>query len=234
MTAARFESAACVQQKLPCSPWHCFPLLAAYVLIAGCETQDHQRVREYNQEGVHLFKQGNYQSARENFAAALELNPKDPSLLYNVGQCYDRLGDTAKGEDYYHRCLEYSANHADCRYALAALEYRAGKKQKANDMIQQWLTAEPNLADPYALDGWRLRQENAWPQALSRLGQAVAIDPYNVRANVELAIYYEQTSYPERARLCYERALQKNPNQPEVTERLNALKAKKVGRPLPD
>jgi Tfp pilus assembly protein PilF len=234
MATARLEHVASAQQIVPCAAWPCFPLLAAYFLITGCETSDQQHVREYNQEGVHLFKQGNYQSARENFAAALELNPKDSALLYNLGQCYDRLGDTAKGEDYYSRCLEISTNHADCRYALAALEYRAGKKQKANDMIQQWLAAEPKLADPYALDGWRLRQENAWPQALGRFNQAIAIDPHNVRANVELAIYYEQTSYPERARLCYERALQMNPTQPEVTERLNALKSKKVGRPLPD
>ncbi len=36
------------------------------------------------------------------------------------------------------------------------------------------------------------------------------------------------------ARLCYEHALAKNPHQPEVAERLQALKAKKVGKPLPD
>ena len=55
-----------------------------------------QEILTASAEGVHLFKQGNYQSARENFVAALELNPKDAALLYNVGQCYDRLGETGR------------------------------------------------------------------------------------------------------------------------------------------
>ena len=206
-------------------------LLAA---LAGCETTTQQRVRHYNEDGVHLAQQGNYQSARESFALALELQPEDPAIFYNLGHCCDRLGESIKAEQYYLQCIKRSAQHADCRHALAVLLYRTGRKQEASSMIQDWLVQQPKLADAYALDGWRLRQDNNIPDAQGRLQQALALDPHNVRANIELGILYENMNLPERSVVLYERALAKNPNQPEVTARLTSLRAKKIGRPLPD
>ena len=43
------------------------------------------------------------------------MKPDDPTLLYDLGECYDRLGDTAKAERFYSQCLLHSPNHADCR-----------------------------------------------------------------------------------------------------------------------
>lgn len=207
-----------------------------YVLVAqsGCESPGQERVKQFNADGVHLFGQGQYQAARESFALALELHPEDATLLYNLGQCCDRLGDRAKAEQHYRQLLARSPNHGDGRHALAALLYRAGRKEEAAQMIRDWLEGQPNRADAYALDGWRLRQDNALPDAQGRLHQALALDPHNVRANVELGILYETMSLPERSLVLYQRALEKNPNQPDVSRRLDTLRLRKVSRPLPD
>lgn len=212
----------------------CLAAAAALSALAGCETAAQQRVRHYNADGVHLFQQGQYQSARDSFAAALELQSEDPALFYNLGQCCDRLNDNVRAEQYYLQCLQRSANHADCRHALAVLLVRTGRKPQAASMIHDWLTQQPKLADAYALDGWRLRQDNALSDAQGRLQQALALDPHNVRANVELGILYEAMNLPERSAVLYERALARNPNQPEVSQRLVSLRARKIGRPLPD
>jgi tetratricopeptide (TPR) repeat protein len=208
--------------------------VAGLICLAGCETTTQERAREFNEDGVHLFHQGNYQSARESFALALETRPEDPALLYNLGRCCDRLGDWPKAELYYQQCLKGAPNHGDCRHSLAVMFYRTGRKAEASRMIQDWLGEQPNLADAYALDGWRLRQDNALPDAQGRLHQALAIDAHNVRANVELGILYESLNMPERAAVLYERALAKDPHQPEVARRLDSLRLKRVGKPLPD
>jgi tetratricopeptide (TPR) repeat protein len=213
------------------------PAVAAalvFVALAGCETDAQQRVKHYRDDGIYLFGQGQYQAARETFAAALELQPEDPTLFYNLGQCCDRLGDSSKAEQYYQEALKRSPNHGDARHALAALLYRLGRKEHATEMIRDWLEREPNLADAYALDGWRLRQDNALPDAQGRLHQALALDPHNVRANVELGIVYETMNLPERSLVLYERALAQNPKQPEVSGRVETLRLRKVSRPLPD
>jgi len=64
--------------------------------------------------------------------------------------------------------------------------------------------------------------------------QALAIDPHCSRALVELGILYEQLGEPERSLILYQRSLEYNPRQPDVIDRLNELKAKNVGKPLPN
>jgi tetratricopeptide (TPR) repeat protein len=212
------------------SPW----LLPVVLLPFGCMTLADQRVKEFNDDGVAMFVRGNFPAARDSFEAALELTPQDPALLYNLGQCYDRMGDWRKAEQYYLTCLQVAPTHGDARQAEASLLYRTGRAQEANRLIQDWLEQQPNLADAYVLDAWRLRQDKALPQAQGRLQQALALEPNNRRALVEMGIVYEMLAMPDRALALYERALMVDPRQPEIADRVGRMRAKGIQRPLPD
>ena len=209
-------------------------ILVLTALAPSCETTEQERLRHFNDDGVVRFRQGDFQGARESFSAALNLKPEDPNILFNIGQCYDRQGDWTRAEKYYRDALAKSDNHEDSRHALAVILYRTGRRPEAARMIQDWLARQPDLAGPYAEDGWRLRQENALPDAQQRLHQALEKDPHHIRALTELAILYEQFNRPERALVLYERVLAQNPQQADIAERVNQLRLKNVGRPLPD
>jgi tetratricopeptide (TPR) repeat protein len=212
-----------------------FVLFAIFVTIAGgCETDKQERFRQYNDDGVHLYQRGDIVGAKDQFEAALALGPKDANVLYNLGQCSDRLNQTRQAETYYQQCLELSANHADCRHAWAVLLYRSSRSNEADRMIEDWLTNQPQLAAAYAEDGWRLRHSGEFQLATGRFQQALHLDPRNQRALLELGQIYEQQQRPEFALTMYSRALDLNPQQPELKERINQLKAKGVGKPLPD
>src|SRR5208282_2379920 len=144
------------------------------------------------------------------------------------------LNVTAKAETYYQQCLEQDANHAPCRHALAVLWFRTGRAQQAEQFIEDWLTQDPKRADAYVEDGWRLRQEGSLNQAQARLQQALDLEPHNVRALTEMGLLYEVLQMPERAVVLYQRVLAEDPKQTDVTDRLNLLRQKKVGNPLPD
>ncbi len=205
------------------------------LMLAGCVTAPTgERLRLYNDDGVYLFAQGNYGAALESFELALTLDPNDASLLFNTGQCYDRLGRTEIAEKYYLECLQRSAKHVDARQAYVSMLYRTGRAQQADQLIDDWLHDQPDLADTYVLDAWRLRQKNAIPQAQGRLQQALAIDPHHRRALTEMGLIYEQTGMPERARVLYERILAREPQQLEISQRLEQLRTKGIQRPLPD
>jgi tetratricopeptide (TPR) repeat protein len=212
--------------------WRAF-LFLAVVLAGGCETTEQSRLRQFNDDGVTRFRQGDFHGARDSFAEALALKPEDANILYNIGQCYDRQGNWTKAEKSYRDCLAKDDNHEESRHALEVLLYRTGRKQEALHLIEDWLARQPNLAGPYAEDGWRLRQENALPLAQGRLHQALEKDPHHVRALTELGILYEQMNMPERALVLYERALAQNPQQPDIVERVNSLRLKNIRRPLP-
>src|SRR5947209_369412 len=92
-------------------------ILGIGLVLAGCTPVVQERVRDYNQDGIHLYAQGDYLAARESFEAALALQPEDAGLLYNVGECYDHMGNMARAEHYYGECLLRAPNHAECRHA---------------------------------------------------------------------------------------------------------------------
>jgi Tfp pilus assembly protein PilF len=211
-------------------------LLCALVLagLAGCADTAQERMQQFNEDGVFLFRQGQYEAARQSFEAALRLKPEDAGLLYNLGQCHDRLGEAPKAEPLYKQCLEEAPNHAPCRHALAVLLLRQGRRSEADEMIEGWLAREPKLADAYVEDGWRLRQDGSLPEARGRLQQALQLDPHNTRALVEMGLLYEILERPSHALDLYERAIQQDPDQPEVRERVRLLRDRGVGKPLPD
>jgi Flp pilus assembly protein TadD len=209
-------------------------LVVAVVCLGGCVAPRPEKVRDYNLDGVHLFQRGNYAAAAESFQAALRLDAQDPTLLYNLGECYDRLGRTPQAEQLYRQCLELTPNHADCRHALAVLLVKSGRGPEASAMIHDWLTREPKLAAAYAEDGWLWLQSGDLPRAQARLYQALDFDPHEPRALIELAVIYETLNRPDRAIVLYERILERNPKHFAVARKLDELRARGVLRPIPD
>src|SRR5262249_13001417 len=160
--------------------------------------------------------------------------PEDSGLLYNVGQCYDHLGDAAKAEQFYVACLQRAPDHAPCHHALSVLLVRCKRWPDAVRSVEDWLTRSPNLAAAHAEDGWLYHQAGDLPRAQARLQEAALLDPRDWRALVELGAVYEDLQRPDRAAVLYEEALQENPNQPDVRRRLDALRTQGVGPPRPD
>jgi Tfp pilus assembly protein PilF len=202
--------------------------------VAACAATAPERLRDLNEDGVHLYQQGSYAQARASFQAALDLKPGDPSLLYNLGQCYDHLGQTERAEQVYRQILERQPNHAECRHALTALLVRTGRRPDAVRMVEDWLRRQPDLAAAYAEDGWLREQYGDLINARGRLQQALERDPHNNLALTELARIYEAMHRPDRAVVLYERALENNPHQPDVARRVSLLRSQGAGPPHPD
>lgn len=215
------------------SPWNWARLLLVLVL-AGCADTNQERFRLLSEDGLFLFRQGDYEQARESFASALRLKPDDPDLIFNLGQCYDRLGQGEKAERCYRDCLSLAADHPAAHHALVVLLLRQGRRAEADALIDGWLARSPQQADPYVEDGWRLRQDGDLLAAQGRFQQALALNPRHVRALIELGLLYEQLGWPARALELYQRAWQLQPEQPELAARIQQLQAQGVGRPLPE
>jgi tetratricopeptide (TPR) repeat protein len=101
-------------------------------------------------------------------------------------------------------------------------------------MVQSWLASQPKLAAAYAEDGWLWAQSGDLPRAQARLQQALDLDPHDPRALHELAQLYETMNRPDRATVLYERILERNPQNFAAARRLDELRARGIGRPIPD
>src|SRR6516225_1877017 len=70
--------------------------LLCVLLLAGAAAPAHAdnraAAREAFRDGTRLYEIGEFQKALDSFKRAY-LNYADPSLLFNLGQCYRQLGD---------------------------------------------------------------------------------------------------------------------------------------------
>jgi tetratricopeptide (TPR) repeat protein len=211
---------------------------------AGCAPTLMERVHNCNEDGVVLFGRGAYEPARQCFQAALTLQPDNADLTYNLGQCYDRLGNSAQAEQFYHNCLQRSPDHTECRHALALLLLREDRRQEAVQMVEEWLQQawqeysrlehSPQLAAAFTEDGWLYAQSNDTERALKRYQQALFYDQHYARTLAEMGRLYEEMHYPDRALSLYQRALQINPNLPDIAQRVTALRKLGTGPPHPE
>ncbi len=214
-----------------------FPIwLAALLLplVAGCATPAEEKARAYNEDGVYLYRQGQYVDARDSFRAGLALAPNDPAITYNMAACCASLRDYANAEQYYAQVLQRTPEENEARYALVMMRFRQGKKAEAAQLVDQWIAGQPRLATAYAADGWLWHQAGDLPRAQARLQQALELDPHEPHALTEMGRVFEDMQRPDRAVALYEQALELNPRQPELTSRVNALLAKGAARPKPD
>lgn len=211
-----------------------FRWTALVLLVGGCAPLATERVRSWNADGLYLFRKRDYLHARDSFQAALEVAPEDVSIRFNLAQSWERLGKLPEAEKAYQGCLQRDPNNSDCRHALCVLLIRQGRRDDAAKMVEEWLAREPARGDAYALDGWLWHQAGDLPRAQSRLQQALQFEPNNPRALTELALVYESLAHPERALALYERSLDIQPDQSEVVDRVNRLKARGVSYPKPE
>lgn len=72
--------------------------------------------------------------------------------------------------------------------------------------------------------GIRVAQAGLWREALYRFTRAVAIDPTYAAGYNNLAIAYEQTGQPDKAREAYERALALDPGNSLIVQNYELFK----------
>jgi Tfp pilus assembly protein PilF len=202
--------------------------------VAGCGVNRQERVRDYAEDGLHLYEVGDYRRARQSFEAALALAPGDVTLQYDLAQCYDRLGLSEKAENLYRDTLVRSPNEPEVHHALDVLLVREGRREEAVRMVQEWIAKAPGLSSPYAEDGYLWHDFGDIGRAEGRLYQALQLDPHDNRALIELGVIFEEKHYPDRAIVVYERALEYHPHQPAVEERLAQLRSQGIAAPHPE
>lgn len=208
---------------------------ALALLVSACAPAISERVQQYNDLGVQHFQRSEYDRARADFQAALALQPNDFTLLYNIGQCCDHLGQSEQAERYYRICLQQRPNDADCRHALNVLLVQNKRFPEAQQMTREWLAQEPKLSAAYAEDGWLYQRQGDPISAIKRYQRAVYYDPHNSLALVEMGqIYEEELNYPSRALKLYQTALEYDPNQVDLVKRVNRLRTRGVGPPHPE
>jgi hypothetical protein len=89
---------------------------------AAQASESEARVLSLSDEGAALYERGEYRRALENFIAAFAIG-QDPNLLFNMGRCYQQLGEKSVAEEKYRAFIaDPGADPAGIERATALIE----------------------------------------------------------------------------------------------------------------
>lgn len=85
-------------------------------------------VKEFHEAAIAAFKDGDYESALENFLKVNAAEP-NPVTVFNIARCYEKLGKLAEAYDYYKKYLATGeeVKAEDAKEALGRIEAMPSK-----------------------------------------------------------------------------------------------------------
>ncbi len=170
-----------------------------------------------------LREAGRNADAYATLAAALEHQPDQPELLYEVALLAEKLGRVDELESRLRHLIELKPDHA---HALNALGYSLADRNirlpEARTLIERALELAPN--DPFILDsmGWVQFRQGETQAAIDTLNQA-----FGIRPDPEIAAHLGEVLWSigrkAEARQTWEKARSEHPANEALAETVKRL-----------
>jgi tetratricopeptide (TPR) repeat protein len=122
-----------------------------------------------NELNIYLH-QGKHKLAEEQFMAAIENDPANPNLYYNLGLVSEKTGNLEKAAESYKKAIELKPDFFDALYSIGAMYFNKGAEMaNAANNIRPEKMKEFNLA--------KEKSNEEFAKALPYLEKAYKIDP---------------------------------------------------------
>jgi tetratricopeptide (TPR) repeat protein len=105
-------------------------ILLAY-LLAGCLPSFDAEAEEHFYQGIEYTRQGDSDSAREEFTKAIEIDPTYYFAYYNRALAYYRLGDLENSLADYNKAIELQPDNVYWTIERGFLHMKLGDREKA-------------------------------------------------------------------------------------------------------
>lgn len=195
----------------------CINILIILGFISGCVTEsatgrrdqgnDKEKVESQVSLGVGYMRNGNYDRARENFRAALEIDSRSARAHNYLGLLNQLEGDIETAEQHFEKALRYDRDYTAARNNYGAFLYAQDRYEDAIQELERAARDRTyrNRAQVYENLGVSYLKVDDQEAALDAFRQAIDLNPGQPRALLELAsMEFEARNY-KRARELYAR-----------------------------
>ena len=196
-------------------------------LLTACAT-DAQKIREADNArafGERFLREGQTSRALQQFLKALELNPDDPHIHYDLAFTYYRKGILDKAEFHLKEVVRLKPDYSSAYNFLGVIYFRTGRVDLA---IESYNKALSNLLYLSPQDarfnlGMAYLSRREYKKAAEQFELAISIVPDYTAAYNNLGKAYEGLQDKVKARQAYEKALEFAPNFTEAHMNLGKL-----------
>jgi len=173
-----------------------------------------QRAQALRDNGEAFLQAGQTNRALEQFLKALEDDPKDPYLHYDLAWAYNLKGVNAKAEFHAKEAIRLKPDFSVAQNYLGTLYFRSGRVDLAIESYQKALSnvlyTHPQDAHFNLGSAYLSRKE--YDKAVEHLEKATRLVPEFVAAYNNLGEAYEGLHKNDKARRSYEKALELAPD----------------------
>ena len=194
--------------------------------VAAPRTQQNSLGWGSNIQNARLARAAEQALKNENFSAAVdyaqraaESAPNDPQLWFLLGYAARLARKPQLSIDAYNRGLGLSPKSLDGMSGLAQTYAALSRRNDAERLLSQIVSADPKRAADAALLGEVLLQSAQYDRAIQVLQQAEQELP-NARAELLIALCYEHRKQFDQANRYLQAAKRRAPNNPDVQRSL--------------
>jgi Flp pilus assembly protein TadD len=172
------------------------------------------------------YSSGNYQSALEQYQAALQKNPDDAEALSNMGQVLVRMGKPQEALPHFERAITLLPSRWAYRFNYARA---LGLANRWDEAITSYREAQSLFPDDYATTfnlALALHKKGDDAAAIAEYQKAIALAPQDASFRMALGISYEKLRRNAEAVAAYEEYLRLAPQAGDadrVRERIAVL-----------
>jgi len=159
-----------------------------------------------------------FEKARENFVAALEVAPDREEPLQPLANTYLQLGDTMEAEKVFLVAVEKNPDNDTLMMRGADFYLQANQLDKAEEMYRKALQANPSNSQAFLGLGDLETKKSNWDKAAEYFEKALEMDPDNANVAFNIGVsLYNQEKYAE-AIPYLRRILETEPDNRELYE----------------
>jgi tetratricopeptide (TPR) repeat protein len=183
-------------------------------------------IAKFYAEASGYLSAGNAKAAAESYRKALQLNPRDAKLRYNLSLALDRMGDFESERKELERTVQLDPTLAVAQDQLGLLALRTGQAAVAERLFKKALAIDPSFAEAQSNLGVLYSQQGKNKEAAELFQHAIENDPKYPKARVNLGLLMAQQGAFAEAEQQFQAAIGVDASYPDAYAALGMLQAK--------
>ncbi len=179
-----------------------------------------QTTTAYAVRGMRALEDGRLDAAAEAFRQGLELAPRDPALLHQLGTTLLRAGDTSGAVAQFEEALRWSPESSEAHFGLGMVLNLNGRPSEAIERFSAAVTYQPDHVEARLALAEALRVTGRLRESLPHLEQLATLEPGLVQVWTVHAMTLVRLERYEEARDRLSTARHVHPGQPMFTDLL--------------
>jgi tetratricopeptide (TPR) repeat protein len=183
-------------------------------------------VRKLNQQANEFLQAGNPEAAVKAYRQALQLNPTDAKLRYNLSLALNKLGDQAAELAELLKAVQLDPNLSVAQNELGLIALNSGKHAEAEGRFRKAIAINSGYAEAKSNLAVLYSQKGKTDDAVKLFKQSIQDDPKYPKAHVNLGLIMAQRGAYAEAEQEFRSAIQTDPTNVEAFAALGMLAAK--------